>query len=299
MRSHRLIAPLVVAAALLAGCGDSADEAAGDVPTTTVAADTTAAPGASATPNAEKPEVVVPESLPAELVITDLTEGTGAAAAEGDTVLVNYVGVRSVDGTEFDNSYDGGQPFPVKLGQGGVIAGWDQGLVGVKAGGRRQLDIPPELAYGDQPQGDIIQAGDALTFVIDVIAVIGPSDPADAPTDAVETSTGATEVTTTDITVGDGTEVVEGSDLFVEIVAYRGDTAEEINSTWGQGPVQLTAAAEQMIPGLYEGLLGMKAGGRRQMVLPPAAAFGDAGNADLGLPEATDLVLVVDVVAVI
>ena len=89
----------------------------------------------------------------------------------GDTVVVDYVGVRSEDGTEFDTSY-GATPFPVTLGTGGVIDGWEQGLVGAQPGQQLQLDIPSDLAYGDQPQGDIIQAGDALTFVIDVLAVL-------------------------------------------------------------------------------------------------------------------------------
>ena len=72
-------------------------------------------------------------------------------------MLVNYVGVRSADGTEFDNSYDGGQPFPWSSGAAASSQGWEQGLVGVKTGGRRQLDIPADLAYGDEPQGDVIQ----------------------------------------------------------------------------------------------------------------------------------------------
>jgi peptidylprolyl isomerase len=214
-------------------------------------------------------------------------------------VLVNYVGVRSVDGTEFDNNYDDGQPYPVVLGAGGVIPGWDQGLVGVKTGGRRQLDVPPDLAYGDEPQGDVIQAGDALSFVIDALAVVPASDPADAPTDSVPVSSGATELTTEDIVVGEGAEVVEGSLVFVEIVAYRGDTAEEINTTWGQGgPVALQASEDQTIPGLANGLLGMKAGGRRMIIMPPDVAFGDGGNEELGLPADTDLILVVDLVSV-
>ena len=82
-------------------------------------------------------------------MITDLIEGTGEPAKAGDTVSVYYVGVRSEDGTEFDNNFDGGQPYPVTLGTGSVIPGWEQGLLGVKAGGRRQLDIPAELAYGE------------------------------------------------------------------------------------------------------------------------------------------------------
>mgnify|MGYP002629162595 CR=1 FL=1 len=121
-------------------------------------------------PTPPKPEVVIPAVLPTELVITDLVEGTGAGAQNGDTVVVHYVGVRSEDGVEFDNSYDRRDPYPVLLGSGGVIKGWEQGLVGVKAGGQRQLDIPSELAYGDADRGTI-RPGDALTFVIDVVSV--------------------------------------------------------------------------------------------------------------------------------
>ncbi|MGD9703214.1 MAG: FKBP-type peptidyl-prolyl cis-trans isomerase [Acidimicrobiia bacterium] len=300
MRSHHLAGPLAVLSLLVAaGCGDSSasgSESSDSAAPTSVDAASDSATDAAST---DKPAVSIPAELPTELVITDLEDGTGAGAADGDTVLVNYVGVRSADGTEFDNSYDSGQMFPVTLGAGGVIPGWEQGLVGVKTGGRRQLDIPADLAYGDEPQGDVIQAGDALTFVIDVVAVVPASDPADAPTEAVPASTGATELSTEDLVVGEGDEVVDGAMVFVEIAAYRGDTAEEINTTWGQGgPVALEASESQTISGLYNGLLGMKVGGRRLMTIPPADAFGDAGNEELGLPAGIDLVLVVDVVAV-
>ncbi len=122
-------------------------------------------------PTPPKPDVELPDSIPTSLVVTDIVEGDGVEAQVGDTVVVHYVGVRTEDGTEFDNSYDRGQPFPVVLGSGSVIQGWEQGLIGAQAGDQRQLDIPAELAYGDTPRGDIIQAGDALTFVIDVVAV--------------------------------------------------------------------------------------------------------------------------------
>ncbi len=122
-------------------------------------------------PTPPKPAVSIPDTLPTELIVTDLVEGTGDGAQPGDTVLVHYVGVRTADGTEFDNSYDRGTPFPVQLGSGGVIQGWDEGLVGAQVGDQRQLDIPASLAYGDSPPGDPIQPGDALTFVIDVMAI--------------------------------------------------------------------------------------------------------------------------------
>ncbi len=119
-----------------------------------------------------KPVVSVPLEPPVGLVITDLIEGTGDPAATGDIVEVNYVGVITSSGIEFDNSYDRGTPFSVTLGAGGVIKGWDDGLVGVKVGGRRQLDIPAALAYGDTGAGGVIAPGDAITFVVDVISII-------------------------------------------------------------------------------------------------------------------------------
>ena len=124
------------------------------------------------TPVPPKPEVEVPAEMPGELVVTELSAGDGPVAEAGDTVLVHYVGVRTEDGTEFDNSYDRGQAFPVSpVGSAPVIQGWNDGLVGAQEGSRIQLDIPADLAYGDTPPGDPIQPGDALTFVIDVISV--------------------------------------------------------------------------------------------------------------------------------
>ncbi len=122
-------------------------------------------------PTPPKPDVSIPDASPTELVITDLVEGTGEGARIGDTVLVHYVGVRTDDGTEFDNSYDSGSPFPVQLGSGGVIQGWEEGLLGAQVGDQRQLDIPAALAYGDNPPGPPIEPGDALTFVIDIMAI--------------------------------------------------------------------------------------------------------------------------------
>lgn len=118
---------------------------------------------------ATKPAVQAGTGDVTELKVTTLIEGKGAAAQNGQTVEVNYVGVTYKDGKEFDASWKGQRTFPVTLGKGGVIKGWDQGLVGVKAGSRVQLDIPAELAYGDPaPQG--YPSGD-LRFVVDVLSV--------------------------------------------------------------------------------------------------------------------------------
>ena len=147
-------------------------------------------------PTPPKPTVKFPGTAPTELKITDLKEGTGEAAKVGDSITVHYVGVLSTDGTEFDNSYDRGQPFTFTIGSGQVIDGWDQGLVGAKAGGQRQLDIPANLAYGDQDKGDVIKAGSALTFVIDIMAVTpAPSSSTVPATTVTPTTTPVTPTT--------------------------------------------------------------------------------------------------------
>lgn len=132
---------------------------------------TTIDPNAPTTTTPPKPDVSIPATLPTELTVTTLREGTGEGAKVGDSITVHYVGVLSADGTEFDNSYDRGQPFTFTLGNGEVIQGWDQGLVGAKVGSQVQLDIPAELAYGDQQQGSVIGPNSPLTFVIDVVAI--------------------------------------------------------------------------------------------------------------------------------
>jgi peptidylprolyl isomerase len=119
-----------------------------------------------------KPEVDVPEGpAPTELQSVDLQEGSGAEAKAGDTVSVHYVGVSYSTGEEFDASWNRGQPLQFQLGAGQVIAGWDQGVQGMKVGGRRRLTIPPHLAYGERGAGGVIAPGETLIFVCDLVAV--------------------------------------------------------------------------------------------------------------------------------
>jgi peptidylprolyl isomerase len=235
-------------------------------------------------------------------VITDLTDGTGAAAADGDTLIVHYVGVRSEDGTEFDNSYDRGKPLPLTLGTGRVIKGWDQGLVGVKEGGRRQLDIPADLAYADSPPDSgsgVIKAGDSLSFVIDVVKIIPKSDPADAPDISIPPTPNQTEQTFTDLIVGDGVGIEPGQTVAVHLLAFSAADGKRIDSSWERGsPLTFVPGSGEYSPGLEKAVEGMKVGGRRQVDIPFAEAFGEEGNANLGLPASTDLIMVLDLVAV-
>ena len=120
----------------------------------------------------ERPEVdFAGGEPPADLQITDIWEGDGAVAKSGDTVEVHYVGVAFSTGEEFDASWNHGVPLQFQLGAGRVIAGWDQGVAGMRVGGRRQLIIPPDLAYGDRGAGGAIAPGETLIFVCDLVSV--------------------------------------------------------------------------------------------------------------------------------
>ena len=167
---------LTAAALALAACGGDKTKTS-EIPSgggsTPAAVPTTPTPAPVKTvPEKElkgKPKVKVPKGkAPAKLVIVDIVKGKGKAAKKGDKLTVQYVGVLFKDGTQFDASWDNGQPFDFDLGGGNVIPGWDKGLVGMKVGGRRKLVIPAKLAYGAQGQPPTIPPNSALVFDIDL-----------------------------------------------------------------------------------------------------------------------------------
>jgi peptidylprolyl isomerase len=164
---------LTIAACLalaLAGCGDD------DSTTATSGDETTAAkptePAKQETNEKTKPKVTVPKGAPPKKLVTkDLEVGTGPAAKAGDEVSVQYVGVGYDTKKEFDASWNYGQPFSFPLGAGAVIPGWDQGVEGMKVGGRRELIIPPNLAYGPAGAPPSIGPNETLIFVVDLEAI--------------------------------------------------------------------------------------------------------------------------------
>jgi peptidylprolyl isomerase len=122
---------------------------------------------------ASKPEVTVPDGPPpTELVVEDQVIGEGRQAVRGSTIRAHYVGVSHATGKQFDASWDRGQPLSFQLGAGRVIEGWDEGIAGMRVGGRRKLVIPPQLAYGDRGAGGVIQPGETLVFVVDLVGVV-------------------------------------------------------------------------------------------------------------------------------
>jgi peptidylprolyl isomerase len=164
-----------VAALTLSACGSSAAPGVEQAPsggaTQASVPKTTSTPTSG--PLSKKPVVTVPKTpAPSQLVVKDLIPGTGKTAKEGDTVTVNYVGDLYSSGQEFDSSWKRNTPFttPLKGGVGGVIEGWVKGIAGMKVGGRRELIIPPNLAYGSKQSGSI-PANSTLIFVVDLLSV--------------------------------------------------------------------------------------------------------------------------------
>lgn len=119
-----------------------------------------------------KPDVQIPEGSPPEqLVVEDVVVGEGEEARAGQQVSVHYVGVAWSTGKQFDASWDRGDTFEFGLGAGQVISGWDQGVQGMRVGGRRRLTIPPQLGYGSRGAGGVIKGGETLVFVVDLLGV--------------------------------------------------------------------------------------------------------------------------------
>jgi len=169
-----LIALACAALLAVAGCGGGSDSSSESTATSESTGSSESTPAKKANPGAKKtkPKVTVPSGPPPQqLEIEEIEEGTGPEAKAGDTVSVQYVGVGYESKEEFDSSWSRNEPFSFQLGAGMVIPGWDQGVAGMKVGGRRELIIPPELAYGEARSPPAIGPNETLIFVIDLLAV--------------------------------------------------------------------------------------------------------------------------------
>jgi peptidylprolyl isomerase len=268
----RLALSVVTALALLASaCGSSTTP----LEITDSSSTTSSAPESTTTPTPDsldgKPEIVVPDGpAPTELVIDDLVEGEGNEAAAGDHLVMHYVGVRHSDGGEFDASWNRGTTFDFVLGQGRVIQGWDQGIVGMKEGGRRLLSIPAELAYGDQERGADIPANSALVFLVDLLSVSTPPTVENAPTPV-------TELEVTVLEEGNGAVIEEGSIVQIHYRAVLQTTGDVFASSWESGqPATFEVNAEtSQLPAWDIGLPGLRVGDVVRMVIPPGLGIDD------------------------
>lgn len=218
---------------------------------------------------------------PGKLQSTDTLVGTGREAQEKDVVTVEYTGTLS-DGKQFDSS-KGKQPFAFVLGNGNVIKGWDQGVVGMKVGGKRHLVIPPDLAYGDKAVGDgLIPANSTLTFDIELLRIDRPGDPL--------------KVDLATVAAGKGDPAKPGDELVLNWKGAFLDGIEFVNTFVLKKPTTLCLGRPGIPAGISQALAGIKAGEKRHAVIPYGLAYGPQGAA--GIPPYTTLVVDVEAVQV-
>ena len=297
------LAGVAAFALALAACGDDPSQAddstASSVDGTTVE-DIELIPGESTTtiPRTPEPAVSVPAADPrpsCRSPISGTAPGTRQPSATHCSSTTSGCAPSTASSSTAATSAASRTTFP--LGQGRVIAGWDQGLVGIQVGAQRQLDVPTDLAYGDSPPGgSVIQPGDALSFVIEARAVIPAPDRIAAPADITfAPSVGAADLAVVDLVVGTGPPITAGQTAVVHMLFVRGDDTAILFDTWANGdPLQFQLVDGGSAPGLVTGLEGMRVGGRRMITMPPDQAFGPGGDPQLGLPANTDLIVVAE-----
>lgn len=199
-----------------------------------------------------------------KLEIKDVKVGTGPAAVAGDYVTVDYTGTL-LNGKQFDSSV-GKAPFKFILGAGSVIKGWDQGVAGMKVGGKRVLTIPPDLAYGDRGAGADIPPKSTLKFTIELHHV-----------DKVKIQV---------LKKGTGSPAAGGDTVNV---FYKGmfTDGKQFDSNYGSSPFTVQLGRTAVVPGFTMGLLGIKKGEKRKVTIPPALGYGDQGAGGVIPPKAT------------
>ena len=215
-------------------------------------------------------------ALDGGLKIEDLVVGTGREAKTGDSISVAYTGwfQEKYKTQPFDSSEIHDKPFDFVLGQGEAIAGWDQGLVGMKVGGKRKLIVPPSLGYGAEGAGKgRIPPNTTLVFEVELLNVQGP--PA-----ATLPPTFITELKIEDMIVGTGREAKAGDTLRLHYTGWL-ENGTKFDSSLDSGePIEFVLGTGRVIDGWEQGLVGMKAGGRRKLIIPPSLGYGASGAGD-------------------
>ena len=291
-------------ALLLLGCGSSKDDSVtenSDMPvsTTTVqlqssSSDSSISDFAEVSSGGEKPSITISvnASEPSDLVIKDVVPGSGEVVGAGDLIEVKYVGVLLETGAEFDASWDRNQTFFVPIGVGAVIPGWDQGLLGMREGGRRLLVIPPDLGYGAAGAGSAIPANATLLFAVDLVGIVNVSVPAIPSVSAV-----GTELEVEDLLVGDGDAVEPGDTVSVHYLGSLVD-GTVFDTSWNRGrPFTTQIGVGMVIQGWDQGIIGMREGGRRLLKVPSDLAYGETG-AGAAIGPNTPLIFVVDLLRI-
>ncbi len=237
------------------------------------------------------------------LKIIDNVVGTGDEAQAGKIAVVHYSGwlydanAADLHGKAFDSSVNRG-PFSFPLGARRVIQGWDQGVVGMKVGGKRTLIIPSQMAYGERNVGNgLIPPNSDLIFDVELLEVVTP-----APRPVEEQVTAPVEKI--DKKIGKGNEAVAGKKVTVHYTGWLRDAkakdqhGKEFDSSRKREAFTFTLGAREVIPGWDQGVAGMKEGGKRTLIIPAVMAYGSRGVGNGLIPPNSDLVFDVELLKV-
>ncbi len=260
------------------------------------------APGARTVPAAaEKVDAGQYTTTPSGLQFFDITVGTGKSPDPGSLVLVEYAGFLE-DGTLFDSSYKRPDSFKFPIGKGAVIKGWDEGVATMKEGGKRQLRVPSDLAYGDRGAGSRIPGGATLIFDVELLKVSPAPPPRVAPAAPTKLEDSAYTVSesglkTHDFNVGDGAVAAKGDVVQVDYTGWLVDGTKFDSSLDRPSPISFPLGGGRVIKGWDQGIEGMKVGGKRQLYIPYELAYGEGGRPPV-IPAKATLIFEVELVGI-
>jgi peptidylprolyl isomerase len=256
---------------------------------------------------------------PEFLALVDLVDGIGELHYEGEPITVQYVGYDYETHEKFASSWDEGKPFQFTLGKGEAIDGWEEGLVALENGDRRELVVPPSEAEGPFPMG--VPKDHAAIFVVEPVPTrplkeqIRKSTAAKPATESRENGAGSSKskskpkvkvpsgpppkkLQIKDLEEGSGPGAKAGDEVSVQYVGVNYKTGKQFDASWDRGePFTFKLGEGMVIPGWDKGIVGMKVGGRRELVIPPGLAYG-SGGAPPAIPPNETLVFVVDLEAI-
>ncbi len=218
------------------------------------------------------------------LIYVTTKAGAGQPVRKGETVTVHYTGTLQ-DGTKFDSSRDRGQPFEVPIGLGKVIAGWDEGIVGMLPGEQRTLTIPPQLGYGARGAGSVIPPNATLTFDVELIGV--QTLPNTSPTEPGKPRKLDSGLILETITPGNGPTAEPGDAVTVHYTGTLQDGTKFDSSRDRGQPFEVPIGVGDLIKGWDIGIVGMKVGERRKLTVPPELGYGTRGAGEVIPPNAT------------